>query len=181
MPIPVFSTFFRAESNGYMMPAGRDDKRKSSFFYFTFYVKVGLYNFRKGLNNMMKPAKNSLDLGVITNNFPASLNFYQNILGLEYVEATPLWFGLMHRLRFGTSDFKLIEPKTIPAQGPTGVENQSGFRYVTFVIEDLPEFCAYLHKQGVEFIVPATEIRPGVSIAMVKDPDGNTVEFVEHK
>jgi catechol 2,3-dioxygenase-like lactoylglutathione lyase family enzyme len=128
---------------------------------------------------MMKPAKNSLDLGVIVSDIKASLNFYQNLLGLEFVGITPLWFGTMHRLRFGTSDFKLIAPKTMPPQGAVGLENQLGFRYVTFVIENLSEICNDLQKLGVEFTIPERELRPGVRIAMVKDPDGNIVEFVE--
>ncbi|MGD0276431.1 MAG: VOC family protein [Syntrophales bacterium] len=127
----------------------------------------------------MKPAKGSMDLGVIVSDIRASLNFYQNILGLEFVGITPLWFGTMHRLRFGTSDFKLIEPKSIPPLGIIGLENQLGFRYVTFVIENLSQLCSELKKEGIEFALPETEIRPGVYIAMVKDPDGNIVEFVE--
>jgi catechol 2,3-dioxygenase-like lactoylglutathione lyase family enzyme len=129
----------------------------------------------------MKPAKNSLDIGVVVSDIKASLNFYQNILGLEFVGTTPLWFGTMHRLRFGTSDFKLIEPKVVPPRGAIGLENQTGFRYVTFVIENLSELCTDLQKIGIEFTVPDREIRPGVRIAMVKDPDGNVVEFVERK
>ncbi|MCX5873674.1 MAG: VOC family protein [Deltaproteobacteria bacterium] len=128
---------------------------------------------------MMKPAKDSLDLGVIVSDIKASLNFYQNILGLEFIGRVPLWFGTMHRLRFGTSDFKLIEPKAVPPQGAIGLENQLGFRYVTFVIENLSQLCSDLKDIGVEFALPETEIRPGVRIAMVKDPDGNIVEFVE--
>jgi catechol 2,3-dioxygenase-like lactoylglutathione lyase family enzyme len=128
---------------------------------------------------MMKPAKNSLDIGVIVSNIKASLNFYQNILGLTFVGTLPLWFGTMHRLRFGTSDFKLIEPKALPPRGAIGLENQLGFRYVTFVIENLSELCHDLQKSGIEFTFPEKEIRPGVRIAMVKDPDGNIVEFVE--
>lgn len=130
---------------------------------------------------MMKPAKNSLDLGVITSDIKASLNFYQKLLGLEFVGTTPLWFGTMHRLRFGESDFKLIEPKEVPPPGAIGLDNQLGFRYVTFVIENLSELCNNLKKIGLEFTVPEREIRPGVRIAMVKDPDGNIVEFVERK
>ncbi len=130
---------------------------------------------------MMKPAKNSLDLGVITSDIKASLNFYQKLLGLEFVGTTPLWFGTMHRLRFGESDFKLIEPKEVPPPGAIGLDNQLGFRYVTFVIENLSELCNDLKKIGLEFTVPEREIRPGVRIAMVKDPDGNIVEFVERK
>jgi catechol 2,3-dioxygenase-like lactoylglutathione lyase family enzyme len=52
---------------------------------------------------------------------------------------------------------------------------------VTFVIENLSELCHDLQKIGIEFTVPEREIRPGVRIAMVKDPDGNVVEFVERK
>jgi catechol 2,3-dioxygenase-like lactoylglutathione lyase family enzyme len=128
---------------------------------------------------MMKPAKDSLDLGIVVSDIKASLNFYQNILGLEFVGITPVWFGTMHRLRFGTSDFKLIEPKTVPPPGAIGLEKQLGFRYVTFVIKSLSELCAELKGKGIEFALPEKEVRPGVRVAMVKDPDGNIVEFVE--
>ncbi len=128
---------------------------------------------------MMKPAKDSLDLGILVSDIEASLNFYQNLLGLEFVGKTPLWFGTMHRLRFGTSDFKLIEPNTIPPQGAIGLEGQLGFRYVTFLVRNLSEVCSKLTGEGIEFALPEKEIHPGVRIAMVKDPDGNIVEFVE--
>ena len=128
---------------------------------------------------MIVPAKDSLDLGIIVSDIKASLDFYQNILGLEFVGITPVWFGTMHRLRFGTSDFKLIDPKTVPPRGTMGLENQLGFRYVTFVIKNISQVCSKLKDKGVEFAFPETDIRPGVRIAMVKDPDGNIVEFVE--
>ena len=127
---------------------------------------------------MMESAKDSLDLGILVSDIKASLNFYQNILGLEFVGITPVWFGTMHRLRFGTSDFKLIEPKSVPPRGIIGLENQLGFRYVTFVIENLSQLCSELKNKGIEFALPETEVRPGVRVAMVKDPDGNIVEFV---
>ena len=43
----------------------------------------------KGIKKMMKPAKNSLDLGIIVSDIKASLNFYQNLLGLEFVGTMP--------------------------------------------------------------------------------------------
>ena len=130
---------------------------------------------------MMKPAKDSIDLGVLVSNIEASLHFYRDILGLKYIETLPVRFGTLHRLRFGTSDFKLVEPKVMPARGADGLENQLGFRYVTFVVKNLSELCAELKKQGIEFEVPEKELRPGTRIAMVKDPDRNTVEFVERR
>lgn len=128
---------------------------------------------------MMKPAKDSLDIGVIVSDIEASLNFYRDILGLQFVGSVPVWFGTMHRLRFGTSDFKLIEPRTVPPRGAAGLENQLGFRYVTFVVKDLSGLCAELRGKGIEFTLKETQIRPGSRIAMVRDPDGNIVEFVE--
>jgi glyoxylase I family protein len=128
---------------------------------------------------MMKPAKDSLDLGIVVSDIQASLKFYKDLLGLEFVGTTPVWFGTMHRLRFGSSDFKLVDPKTVPPKGAVGLDKQLGFRYVTFVVKNLSEICAELKKKGIEFAVPEQEARPGVRIAMVKDPDGNIVEFVE--
>jgi catechol 2,3-dioxygenase-like lactoylglutathione lyase family enzyme len=128
---------------------------------------------------MIKPGKDSLDLGIVVSDIKASLNFYQNTLGLEFVGITPVWFGTMHRLRFGTSDFKLIEPQKVPPKGAIGLESQVGFRYVTFQVKNLSELCSELKSRGIEFALPERETRPGVRIAMVKDPDGNIVEFVE--
>ena len=128
---------------------------------------------------MMKPAKDSMDFGVLVSDIDASLHFYRDILGLKYIETLPVRFGTLYRLRFGTSDFKLVEPKNMPPKAANGLENQLGFRYVTFVVKNLSELCAELKEKEIEFEVPEKELRPGTRIAMVKDPDGNTVEFVE--
>ena len=62
----------------------------------------------------MDPAKDSIDLGVLVSDIQASLHFYQELLGLKFIEKIPVWFGTMYRLRFGTSDFKLIDPSARP-------------------------------------------------------------------
>jgi catechol 2,3-dioxygenase-like lactoylglutathione lyase family enzyme len=128
---------------------------------------------------MMDPAKDSIDLGVLVSDIQASLHFYQELLGLKFIQKIPLWFGTMYCLRFGTSDFKLIDPSARPPQGLIGLESQLGFRYVTFVIKNLSDICKELRSKGVVFEVPEKVLRPGVRIAMVRDPDGNVVEFVE--
>lgn len=128
---------------------------------------------------MMEPAKDSLDLGILVSDIEKSLRFYRDLLGLTYVEKIPVWFGTMHRLRFGSSDFKLIDPDTVPPKGAVGLEKQLGFRYVTFVVKNLSEICSELQARSVEFTVPEKVLRPGTRIAMVKDPDGNIVEFVQ--
>jgi glyoxylase I family protein len=128
---------------------------------------------------MMQPAKDSIDLGVICGDIQASLHFYQTLLGLEKVGEQPATTGTMHRLRFGSSDIKLIDPSDRPGPGPIGIDQQLGFRYLTFVVTNLDAVCQHLEAQNIEFTRNKTEIRPGTTIAMVKDPDGNIVEFVE--
>ncbi len=60
-----------------------------------------------------------------------------------------------------------------------GINKQLGFRYITFVIKNISGLCETLEEKGVEFERPVTEMRPGVKIAMIKDPDRNIIEFVE--
>lgn len=128
---------------------------------------------------MLKPAKDSLDLGVVVSDIEASLAFYRDTLGLTYVGTNAVGFGTLHRLRFGTSDFKLIDPANPVPAGPKGLTASLGLRYVTFVITNLDEVCEKLVAQGVTYEIEPVEIRPGVRIAMVHDPDGNVVEFVQ--
>jgi catechol 2,3-dioxygenase-like lactoylglutathione lyase family enzyme len=128
---------------------------------------------------MMKLAKDSFDLGILVNDIKDSLDFYQKILGLEFVEEKSLPFGRMFRLRAGSGNIKLIQPYTKPPKSPIGLEDQLGFRYVTFLIRNFSELCKELRSKGVEFVQPEQEFRPGMHFAIVKDPDGNFIEFVE--
>ncbi|MCK9993809.1 MAG: hypothetical protein Dbin4_02329 [Alphaproteobacteria bacterium] len=127
----------------------------------------------------MQAAKNSLDLGIIVKDITASLAFYVDVLGLKNIETLPTGFGKLHRLAFGDSFVKLIDPKKVPEAGPAGMTAQLGFRYLTFQISNIDEICAACEKAGAVFEMKKQELRPGVIIAMVRDPDGNVVEFVQ--
>lgn len=128
---------------------------------------------------LLIPAKDAADIGIYVKDIQKSLDFYQGILGLEKTEELKVPNGTIHRLHFGMSDIKLIDPAEMPPAGPIGINKQLGFRYITFLIKNLSNLCAALKEKGVEFERPETEIRPGTKIAMIKDPDGNIVEFVE--
>lgn len=127
----------------------------------------------------MKAGKNCIDVGILVSDIEKSLAFYQDLLGLEKVQEMPLPFGTMHRMAFGDSFVKLIDPKTVPAAGAAGLTQALGFRYLTFQITNIDEVCASCEAAGVEFEIAKQELLPGVTIAMVRDPDNNTVEFVE--
>lgn len=127
----------------------------------------------------MKPGKACIDIGIVVADINKSLAFYEGLLGLEKIGEMPLWFGTMHRMGFGDSFVKLIDPKQVPPAGPQGLAKGLGFRYLTFQISNIDEICDACANAGVPFEIEKQELMPGVTIAMVRDPDGNVVEFVQ--
>ena len=69
---------------------------------------------------MMKLAKDAFDLGVFVSDIQASLDFYQDTLGLKLEDKNDLPLGTMYRLKCGNSDFKLIDPQKVPPAGASG-------------------------------------------------------------
>ena len=127
----------------------------------------------------MQAAKNCVDIGIVVKDIGKSLEFYGDLLGLEKIQEMPLWFGTMHRMVFGDSFVKLIDPKDVPPGGETGLASALGFRYLTFQVSNIDEICAACDAANVPVETAKQEFMPGVTIAMVRDPDGNVVEFVQ--
>jgi catechol 2,3-dioxygenase-like lactoylglutathione lyase family enzyme len=125
--------------------------------------------------------KDSIDLGIVTGDAPAALSFYRDLLGFEDLGETPMPGGAMHMLRCGTSMIKLVSPRKAPpaTSPPGGIGGSTGYRYWTISVSNLDELVAACASGGRTVVVPVTELRPGVRIAIVEDPDGNWVEFLE--
>jgi catechol 2,3-dioxygenase-like lactoylglutathione lyase family enzyme len=125
--------------------------------------------------------KDSIDLGIVTNNGVAMVAFYRDVLGFTEEPQTPFHAGgVIHRLRCGTSLIKLVVPDDSSPKGPEGgaITNVTGLRYWTMIVDNLREIVAECEAAGSKVVFPVTEIRLGVSIAIVEDPDTNLVEFV---
>jgi catechol 2,3-dioxygenase-like lactoylglutathione lyase family enzyme len=127
----------------------------------------------------MNPARNAVDIGMLVGDIAASLAFYEGVLGLKKVQEMRVSFGTMHRMAFGDSFIKLIDPTKVPPAGTPGLERALGLRYLTFPVTNIDEVCEACRNAGVRFDVEKKEFMPGVTIAMVRDPDGNVVEFVQ--
>ena len=130
----------------------------------------------------MQVSKDSIDLGIIVSDEKAALGFYRDGLGLEMEGELPLPGGRMYRLKCGTTILKLVKlertPEAKPAPG--GPMRGLGFRYFTISVPDIRGLMAQIEAKGIKATVPVTEFRPGVTIAMVTDPEGNTVEFLQN-
>lgn len=129
-------------------------------------------------------AKDGIDLGIVVRDIDAALGFYRDALGLEFVAEMPMPGpnpGRMHRLACGASTIKLVVFDTVPEAvaargGPSG---GSGYRYFTIGVTNLAEASAACRDAGHRVLIESMEVRPGVAISMIEDPDGNWVELVQ--
>ena len=130
----------------------------------------------------MQVSKDSIDLGIIITDEKAALGFYRDGLGLEMEGELPLPGGRMYRLKCGTTIIKLLKLERTPAAKPApgGPMGGLGLRYFTISVPDIRALMTQLEAKGIRPTMPVTEFRPGVTIAMVTDPDGNTVEFLQN-
>ena len=126
--------------------------------------------------------KDGVDLGIVTTNPEAMLSFYRDTLGLEQEPDTPFpGVGTMHRLWCGKSLIKIVAPDDAPRETPPAapITRSTGYRYWTISISNITELTDACAKAGYKVAVPVTEVRPGVTISMIVDPDGNWVELLQ--
>ena len=125
--------------------------------------------------------KDSIDLGIHVKDPEKSLAFYRDTLGFEQVGEMDMPGGMhMWRLMCGSSMIKLVNSERGPkAENPGGgIIGANGYRYWTISVSNLAELVEQCETAGVKVVVPITELRPRITIAMVEDPDGNWVEFL---
>jgi glyoxylase I family protein len=90
--------------------------------------------------------------------------------------------GTMHRLMCGTSLIKVVDPgwQLEASAPPGGIQGAYGYRYWTISVPDVAAITQKCEQGGYKVAVPVREIRPGVTISIVEDPDGNWVEFLQN-
>jgi len=126
-------------------------------------------------------SKDSIDLGIVSRDGAACVAFYRDVLGFADLGEMPMPGGTMHRLLCGSSVIKIISLRRPPTTDapPGGLSGATGYRYWTISVTNLLDVVAGVEQAGRRVVVPPTQLRPGVRIAMVEDPDGNWVELLD--
>ena len=125
----------------------------------------------------------ALDVGLLVKDIERSLGFYRDLVGLPVVgEVTTslIGNGRMMQLRYGDSLIKLVQLESLPpGTNSKGLSTTLGIRYITLLVADIESVFERLEGANVPISIPLTRVGNGAIIAMVEDPDGNTVEFVQ--
>jgi predicted enzyme related to lactoylglutathione lyase len=126
--------------------------------------------------------KSSIDLGIVANDIDAMMTFYEKTLGLPFEGSMPMpGGGTMNRFKAGDSVIKIIslEPQATAVAAPGGIRGATGYRYWTITVSNLSECIEKAEAAGAKIIVKSQEVRPGIIIAILADPDGNWVEILQ--
>lgn len=125
---------------------------------------------------------NSVEVGVVTTDLDAMVDFYENFLGLAHQADLDFPGGSMKRYAVGKNVLKLVTYDEPPAAAaaPGGGRAQAGIRYLSLVVTSLTTTARQVSDAGHQIVEPVTEFAavPGMGWLFVADPDGNWVELV---
>ncbi len=124
----------------------------------------------------------AIDIGIVTSNKESILNFYENILGFTNEVQIPFpGLGTVNKISYGIGYIKVLVLDGKPSNtNPIGdFSTSNGIRYITINLSNLDELITICSKNNVTIINSGMTIRPGVTVALIQDPDGNLIELMQ--
>ena len=125
-----------------------------------------------------------IDIGIVVRDAEACVPFYRDALGLKFLFEFDLPTGShMWQFAVGECVVKVVSHKTVPeaANPPGGSAGGTGLRYWTMGVDDIDAAVAQCEAANATIALGVTQLMPGIRIAMIEDPEGNVVEFLEQK
>jgi catechol 2,3-dioxygenase-like lactoylglutathione lyase family enzyme len=136
------------------------------------------------------------EIGITVSDIDAILPFYRDLLGFAVLSdilvppeksrltgLTPDGYRVVRLESDGGDRIKFAQPGKVPVAAPArayALERQGG-HYATFIVADLDALHARLLQAGIKLDSQGmVEIRAGLRMMMIRDPEGNTIEFVEY-
>ena len=113
-------------------------------------------------------------------NIDNSLNFYKEVLGLKLLKTMELEDATLYFVS-DEQECCTIE-LTYNHKLPEGEYNHGNyFGHLAFDTDNMDKFTEILNKNGLVYTISPFEIKKGLKIAFVEDPDGFSIEIIERK
>ena len=128
--------------------------------------------------------KDSIDIGIVVKDAEAALGVLPRHARLRGhrldADARRRRDDVPPAVRDDARQARRARPPSCPPSAPRGgIQGAYGYRYWTISVSNLDEVTERCAAAGRKVVVEPREIRPGVRISIVEDPDGNWVEFLE--
>jgi catechol 2,3-dioxygenase-like lactoylglutathione lyase family enzyme len=125
-----------------------------------------------------------VQIGIVPRDLARSVAFYRDALGIPQTATLPVMEGrVLHLFAVPGGDLKLLElpvdHAALPPAPAGPFHAATGMRWLTLDVDDLDAVAARCADRPWQ--LPVTELRPGLRVAIVEDPDGNAVELVERR
>lgn len=118
----------------------------------------------------------NVEIGIITEQLPAMMQFYGELLALPYQQRMEFPGGQMERYQCGSTVIKLVTMDKHPGQrNPAGIAG--GFNYLTLLVNSVSAAVDTLRQAGCPILQEPIALGGGFGFAFVTDPDGNRVEL----
>jgi len=121
-----------------------------------------------------------LEAGIVSNDPTRLINFYSRVFGFDTISSFSADAGTVYKLRGGKARLKIFAPRRNPqrnAEEPLGV--REGLCYMALYVSDVDRSLAQAVAEEATVLSPPTSHRPGATMAMIRDPDGNIIELLQ--
>lgn len=110
----------------------------------------------------------------------ALVDFLADVFGLEERPPADHGVGTLHRLESPGAVIKVMVPREAPK--PRDGESflaVKGLRYLSMWVSDLDRALERCVARGGSVLFGPFEHEPGSRLAVIRDPDGNTIEVIQ--
>jgi len=124
--------------------------------------------------------KESIDIGIVARDGDALVEFYRNVMGLTENGEMSVGSGVVRFFGCGTSSIKVMILEEPPPKDAAdgGIAGATGYRYWTVATANLEEIVENCRQRDLNVVMEPSEVRPGIVVALICDPDGNLIELV---
>ena len=143
--------------------------------------------------NMIAP----FEIGICVGDLATMIPFYRDVLGFKLISEIDVPADKSNDAGFTTSGYrivrmqtnygeriKLVQPVMTPGARGSGEEvlSNKGNVFLTFIVDDLKNTVSRVKATGAPMRTTGNimEVRDGVFLSILDDPEGNHLEFVEY-
>ena len=138
-----------------------------------------------------------LEVGICVNNLEQMISFYNEVLGFQLISQIEVEAGKSKETGFTNGGYtivrlqtnygeriKLVRPKSDRDRRSTGKEvlSMAGNVFLTFIVNDLKMALDTVgqHIDNFRTENQIAEVRDGVFLSIIDDPEGNHIELVQY-